>query len=397
MRAVLLDFALFSAKSGFRPTFPVTASVVERHPNLFRLMQSLDVELAVHGFRHIDYTQIPEKTAQEHFKKTRHIFNRAGLSYTGFRYPFLRRSADRIRLLAEYDFVWDSSDVITWHFEPPSSVKPEAWQNYLRILESYRPENEETAISLPRRDHGLIEIPVSVPDDDILIERLGCSKMEIAHIWKDIFIRTHRRGECFVIQLHPERFPYFKGALQSLLGFAKREGTVWIASLGEIASWWKRKTGFHVRLERDGRTGWTIRTEATNEAALLGLNIPEMSDTCALWKNWRILPPACRIPGKKKPIIGLSPRVPESLKIFLADEGFIFEITDEPDNYSIYLTDYYSVENISRRRVLDYIEESEYPVIRFWRWPAPFVSCLAITGDIDGVDLWDYWSRFYGS
>ncbi len=397
MALVLLDFSQFALKMGFHPSFPVTASVVRRHPALFRKLQSLNVELSVHGYRHIDYTYYTRKRALLHYKKAIQIFKETGIHFEGFRFPFLKQNHEQIRLLAKSGFAWDSSEVISWEFERPRSMKIKAWQNYLNILQSYHPMTSKTGLALPRKAFGFLEIPVSVPDDDILIERLHLTRYEAKKIWEQILHQTHKRGECFVIQLHPERFPFFKAPLEHLILNAKKTETIWIASLGEIAEWWQKKSEFSCDIINKKPNIWEIQSHINEGGILLGMNIPDTGIKDYFWRNWKVLPNTYQIKHHLKPVIGLPTDAPETLKTFLADEGFIFELTQNPDNYSIYLDDIDPVNEMKKPKILMQIEKSERPLIRFWRWPWPYVSCFAVTGDIDGVDLWDYWSRFYGS
>lgn len=397
MALVLLDFAQFAQKMGFRPSFPVTASAVARHPSLFRKIQSLNVELLVHGYRHIDYTYYTRERSLLQHKKAIEIFRTVGINFTGFRFPFLKRTPEQIHFLSQSGFAWDSSEVISWEFERPRSVTHTAWQNYLNILQSYHPVSSEIVLALPYRDFGFTEIPVSVPDDDILIERLRLTRSEINDIWNQILSQTHKRGECFVIQLHPERFPFFKAPLTYLLENARKNGKIWIASLGEIAEWWRKKSEFHCQVVKKKQNVWQIRTENSQGGILLGMNIPDVERRDIFWRSWQVLPDVCLIRHPRKPVIGLPLDAPDALKIFLADEGYIFELTENPNNYAVYLDDFQTVNETVKPKVLTQIENSKKPMIRFWRWPRHYVSCFSVTGDIDGVDIWDYWSRLYGS
>ena len=43
-------------------TFPTTAVAVERHPTMFERYQAQGIEFAVHGYTHVDYSQLaPEE------------------------------------------------------------------------------------------------------------------------------------------------------------------------------------------------------------------------------------------------------------------------------------------------------------------------------------------------
>ena len=46
-------------------------------------------------------------------------------------------------------------------------------------------------------------------------------------------------------------------------------------------------------------------------------------------------------------------------------------------------------------QLIDYIESSPVPLVRFSRWPNEFRSALCVTGDIDALSLVDYAARLF--
>ena len=103
---------------------------------------------------------------------------------------------------------------------------------------------------MPSIQNGLVEIPVSIPDDDIIIERLGIHDETIMYtIWEGILSRVRDRGELFVMQVHPERYCLYKNALRRILVNVTDQGNVWIASLQEIAEWWHERNNFRLKFK----------------------------------------------------------------------------------------------------------------------------------------------------
>ena len=49
----------------------------------------------------------------------------------------------------------------------------------------------------------------------------------------------------------------------------------------------------------------------------------------------------------------------------------------------------------SEVELVNFIEASAGPLIRYWRWPDGAKSSLSITGDLDALTLLDYASRLF--
>ena len=52
------------------------------------------------------------------------------------------------------------------------------------------------------------------------------------------------REEMFLLELHPELLPECAPALDSLLRQAVERDDVWIATMGDVARWWRERSGF---------------------------------------------------------------------------------------------------------------------------------------------------------
>lgn len=386
-RSILDEFAEFCRQIGFQPTFPVTASVVRRHPAQFRKMRSAGVELAVHGFRHVDYSQLPDAHIRSHYRAAVRVFRTHGLSTDGFRFPFLRKNRMALQCLSPAGFLWDSSETISWDLTKSNTIRASRWNSYLRICKTYQARSICEAPSLPRRDYGLIEIPVSIPDDDILFERLGLSTRDAGSLWRDMLRDAAVRGELLNLQLHPERFPLFKDALRSVILLARSMNGCWIASLGQIAQWWRERETFTCEWTSPKQGEYEVKFVSTDRGQPLVLD-PER-------KHWAPCGNTPRIRSSRKPVLGVSPSSPDKLKKFLADEGVIFEITEDTKSNGMYIDRRGSFKERDKRNLSEQIQQSRFPLIRYGRWPKPFTFCFAVTGDIDGMDLWDYWSRFH--
>jgi hypothetical protein len=95
----------------------------------------------------------------------------------------------------------------------------------------------------PLSEGGLVELPVALPDDEILVDGLGIeSCATLGRILSAMFEMATRSGALLVLQIHPERFHLFSEAVENLLYLATDAGA-WTASLSEIADWIGRTGG----------------------------------------------------------------------------------------------------------------------------------------------------------
>ena len=232
-------------------TFPVTALTLRRHPSVLRsLLESpARVELAVHGYRHSDMSLLAPPAQAAELAAAANIFHRERIPFTGFRAPYLRWNASLLTALRDAGYAYDSSQSILWPVldreapgeGPPGDSDSHARAYLQRLLEFCRPHAAGTFPSLPFWADGLLEIPVSFPDDEMLIERLRIyDPARIAAIWIAALEQCHARGELFVLQLHPERLPLCAEALAAVLERARAlRPAVWLATLGDVAAWWQ--------------------------------------------------------------------------------------------------------------------------------------------------------------
>src|SRR5205823_9805608 len=99
--------------------------------------------------------------------------------------------------------------------------------------------------------------------------------------WRHMLELTHRRGELFTIQLHPERIRELGDALDETVADARtRRPAVYLGRLDQIAAWWSRRAGFSLTVTRAGDGRCRVRLAAGADATLLvrGLAVP-----CAPW------------------------------------------------------------------------------------------------------------------
>ncbi len=398
IEAKLNRYVDVTQKFGCAPTFPLTAVTLSRHPELIRKLGSRGVEFAVHGYIHTDYRSLSLETQIGHFKKAIDIFRNCQISFTGFRAPYLRRNGETVEALDKLDFAYDSSGTIWWDVVDKSKYPKQAWDDYERLLAFYEPRNAQGYLSLPRIIDGIIEIPVSIPDDEAMVDRLGITDgKEIARIWEMIFRRTYARGELVTLQLHHERISLCESALETILQQAREmDPPVWIATLGEIAEWCKERHGFTFDVNSQGNGQYRVKANCSGRATLLLRNCKVNRPTAEWSGGYQSIDATdFLIESPTRPFVGVGPNSSPYAINFLKSEGFIVEESDQPDNYGIYLANLADFQEADEKLISEAIERSNAPLLRYWRWPDKAKSALAITGDIDSITLMDFVMRVF--
>lgn len=383
----LSQFVTLAAEHGAAPTFPVTADVLERHPRTVQKIQDLGAEFAVHGYRHIDYSLLGLDEFRIHLEKARDIFAVRKIICKGFRFPYLKRTADHISQLGKCGFNWDSSTVVSWEVDSSLAFGKVEWENYQRILETYSAAQAFTAPSLPAQRDGLIEIPVSVPDDDILIERLEIDQEDVLFsIWYRMFEDVYKKGELLTLQLHPERYMEFTGALERLLIEISGRGDVWFATLSEIAAWWRKRQISEIQVTPAGDGSFSVTA-------------PQLSTDDITWHGDTegIIKPISEsswiVRGPRKPVIGLSPSSGSDVAELLESGGFVHEYSEDRTAYSLYLPQTVPAD---RRSLHEIINKHPGPLMKRRTWPQKAVCAVALTGDVDCITVFDFFNRIHG-
>jgi peptidoglycan/xylan/chitin deacetylase (PgdA/CDA1 family) len=375
------------------PTFPITAEILKRHPHIIEKYLNDGVEFAIHGFQHIDYSNLSEEELSEHLGKSVDLFKKNNITFSGFRFPYLKFNEKCMDALSRFPIKWDSSHSIYWDVVDNEELKGMNLRNYQNMLNQYNYRSSSNHISLPRYRGNLLEIPVSLPDDDLL-ERGGLENNGLLiDKWRRILEETHSRGELFTLQLHPERISVFKKALTSLIQRSRElDPKVWIPRLGDICKWWEEKRDFSVKLNKKSEGVFEVDVKCSPRATLLVRSHKAGNED--LLKGFSVVKGRkFVIKSPKYPIIGVPVGAPVELVNFLKNEGFIFELSENREQFSVYLNNVRDFSVQDEMRTLDVIRDDTAPLIRFWRWPAGYRSTLVVSGDIDGLSSLDFFVR----
>src|SRR2546426_3409868 len=227
LRSRLRSMAEVLARWETTPTVPVTTSALERHPALAEDLRRVDP--AIHGYRHTRYSALRETEQARDLDEAMASFRRHGLPAHGFRAPYLAANETTRTLLKARGFAYDSSacalSLPQGHPAAPSVLRL-AKARYGPVPEG--PRGVQT-------DGGFVELPVALPDDEILIDGLGIENPEeLTRIFRAMLEPCLRSGGLLVLQVHPERFHLCAAAVEGLLRSSRDKGA-WMAPLSEIA------------------------------------------------------------------------------------------------------------------------------------------------------------------
>lgn len=380
-------------------TFPVPGIIVKRHPDYIRRIQEYGSEIAVHGYNHIDLKSLPPEQACDQLLRAVKLFKEQHLSISGFRCPFLSCSDDLINIIPPGIFKYSSNKAISW-----DTTIPEHNSTMLQVSvinQFYEPQNARLAVSVPWVVNRIVEIPVCVPDDLQLIDGYHMTSKKVTDNWIYILKEIHHRGELFNLMFHPELGTFTTDLFLEIIAFAKQlKPAVWICRLAEIADWWIEKSSFSYDLdEEDGL--FKVKIHCTSRATILcrGFQPFELGQigSYETWDERHIsINSRCfTIATKTKPLIGIANNIPIETRNFLIEQGYLIDLSDQAPQCSIFL-DASLLKNISTPLdLVNYIENSNGPLIRIWRWPDGNKSAMSITGDMDALSLMDYASRLF--
>jgi len=80
---------------------------------------------------------------------------------------------------------------------------------------------------------------------------------------------------------------------------------------------------------------------------------------------------------------------------FLREQGYILDTGETATRCATYIDAATLAGLRSEVELIDYIEASPGPLVRYWRWPDAARSAMCVTGDLDALTLLDYASRLF--
>jgi peptidoglycan/xylan/chitin deacetylase (PgdA/CDA1 family) len=380
------------AQSGLSPTFATPGRVVGEHPEFFRELSDAGVELAVHGYDHVDFRGLSPADAAEQFTRAVDAYSRAGVPCEGFRCPYLSCTPDIADVLPPGVFSYSSNEAIAWDVVPVDERNPV----FAQLASFYRARGSSEVLSTPSIRDGLVEIPASIPDDLQLWDALRRRGEGVAQGWADILREAHRRGELFAPLFHPESFDLIQGPVQNLLRTAEAlRPAVWLTQLRAVAGWWRERQRFSARVLPDAQ-GVTLEFDCSDRATILVRDWDSGPSTRAWDGRWSILDArSVRIAGPTRPLLGVL-GVDRATVEFLGEQGYIIDSSDGAPRCSVVVDGGVVRELGDEVRLIEHIEASPGPLVKFSRWPEGAKAAFCLAGDLDALSLRDYARRLVG-
>ena len=374
---------------GARPTLPITACVLARHPAMIRKYVERDVEFAIHGLVHNDHALLSLDQQRASITRAVEIFQKAGVPCVGFRAPYLRANQATSEAVRALGLRYHSSQAVVFPVLPTEVEQGPQSTAYQRALRLYGALDARHVVVRPRNRYGVVDIPVAVPDDEIMVDRLHFNHRAQTTTWLGILEMTHARGELFTVQLHPERIFDMARALRTVLDEARqRRPNIWIARLDEIASWWSRRHHAVLHVEELGPSRHRVHLQAEPEVTLLVRGLPSVQASAWYARDLVAETRSFEVSTTIKPLVGTSARTPGAVRDFLREEGFPTEVSDHRERFGAYLD--VPTDHFDEVGLLAEVERAPGPLVRVWRWPGQARSALAVTGDIDSITLQDF-------
>jgi peptidoglycan/xylan/chitin deacetylase (PgdA/CDA1 family) len=393
-------------ESNGAPTFFIPAVVLARHPQLIRETVHNGVEIGIHGYVHNDYRTL---SRQEQFTQTEQaisVFRKTGIPYQGFRNPYLGWTEDSLNVYASLGLNYESNIAVLHEVIDLDTLSPQLRSGYLKSLKLFQAVPYRIYALRPRFEGSLLRIPTSIPDDEMLFDRLRITDAsEVGQIWSAVLQRVYDAGGLYTLNFHPERGVLCRQSLHILVSYAcSRPLPVWLARIGEVAQWWKERNQFKLLITPLGAGRWQVQASCTSRAAILARKLSvEDENATAPWygadvlvrsNKFTVCAPLC-------PCIGVSPETPQQVLDFLTEQGYpsVRALSEEANTYALFL---HFPDGLGKTRdeqflqkaaLVEQVEALDAPLLRFACWPEGYRAALAISGDIDSVTVQDFFLR----
>jgi peptidoglycan/xylan/chitin deacetylase (PgdA/CDA1 family) len=390
---------------GSAPTYFIPAVVLRRHRALMALLVGQGAEIGIHGYVHNDFRTLARAEQCAQVERAQRAFMTAGIPYSGFRNPYLGWSEDSVGVFAELGFGYDSNEAAIHEVINRETLPLHLRNGYDKSRHLFQAIPASRYSVRPHCEGLLVRIPVSIPDDEMLYDRLRITNTNrLGDLWCDMLARVYQLEGIYAFNLHPERGVLCDAALNRLLAFAHEQApSVWLPQLRQVAEWWQARCRFswHITALSPGR--WHVEASSSAHATLLGRALQVEDQPTGPWIGLerRLLSHSFTVAAPTCPCVALSPDSASEVRDFLVESGYAVASAADSDAFqsSLFLDLPEGLgatrENRLRRRsaLLDHLEALEAPLLRFGCWPDGHQAAMAITGDIDSITIQDFFLR----
>ena len=146
---------------------------------------------------------------------------------------------------------------------------------------------------------------------------------------------------------------------------------------------------FSISSQVDG--GYKVRANCSDRATVLLKNIKANVPVNEWFDSYQsVIARDFVLEGPTSPVIGVGLDSSPTAVSFLRGEGYIVEPSDKADHYAKYFNNLAQFSEADEKTLSREIEQSDAPLLRYWRWPDQAKSALSVTGDIDSMTLIDF-------
>lgn len=388
------------------PTFFIPAVVLNRHPALIAEIKGLGAEVGVHGYVHNDYRTLTPGEQYKQTEKAISVFQQTNIPHQGFRNPYLGWTEDSLRVFEALGFLYESNEAVIHDVINLDALSPLIRSGYEKSLKLFQAIPRSTYSLRPHFEGNLLRIPTSIPDDEMLFDRLRMGANEVGRAWSRVMQSVYDLGGLYTLNLHPERGILCKRALDGLLRYASaRPLIVWTTRLQDVAQWWQERRQFRLALTPVAPGRWQVELTCTPRATLLARHLTVEDQPTSAWfgvdKRVHCASQHMLVSAAQCPCIALSPETPQSVADFLHEQGYpvVYDAEEVASTYALYLDIPQGLgtvreEQLQRRsELVERIEQLEAPLLHFGCWPDGQRAALAISGDIDSVTVQDFFLR----
>lgn len=390
---------------GATPTFFIPAVVLRRHQTLIADIAHNGTEVGIHGYVHNDYRFLSSGEQSKQVERAVSVFEQAKIPAHGFRNPYLGWTPDSPQVFAAANLTYDSNEAVFHDVIDLDAFSARLRDGYEKSLKLFQSIPCSIYTLRPHFEGGLVRIPTSIPDDEMLYDRLRITNTEkIGKVWCMVMQRVYDLGGLYTLNLHPERGVLCRRALEILLSYTQqRPHRVWLAQMNEVAAWWHERRQFCIRVTPVSPSCWHVQAVCSPKAVLLMRGLTVEDRLASPWSSVedRAHSRSFVVNAPVAPCIGLSPHTSQEVADFLQEEGYpiVRDALASAHLYALYL----DLPNglgatLEERRnrcmaLVQEIEELDAPFLRFACWPDGCQAALAITGDIDSVTIQDFFLR----
>ena len=387
LASTLTDYAELVNRYGSSPTFAATAGTINNSPGPFQELQARGVELAALSDVGTNRRSGPQHDLKERIADSFSTFNRHGISLSGFYGPHLGADDQVSQMLAEAGFAYSSLRTVAWEVMDREQSTPRDLERYHDLLRSSGARDSAAELSLPASAHGVIDLPVTLPNDRVLADMLRQPAGSAGSVWLRILQRVHRLGELMIVTLAPERLQRYREALEMVLSRA-REYTpgVWVATMGDVARWWHERQQVTLSLSHLGRNEYRLDATGADRLALLVRQVANAGQSGLLYQAYRATREnSVTFKSPLRPCIGIGSGAPSWQPSLLRELGFVVEEGGDPASYGLYFGTENSFDD--PRAMLAAIEGSDATLVRLGLWPDGASCALCIVGEVPSAGL----------